>query len=131
VLSHAREAIYKPNQLEKIPPRLMQQAFTVRRSGSQLRFQVKAPIRNMVDFTRLNLMNQWPMRGPFDAIFCRNVMIYFDKPTQEQLVTRFWSLLAPEGTLFIGHSESLAGIRHLFSYEQPAVYQKRDAPEDE
>ena len=62
------------------------------------------------------------MQAPFDAIFCRNVMIYFDKPTQEQLVGRFYELLAPGGYLFIGHSESLTGVSHLFRYVQPAVY---------
>ena len=69
-------------------------------------------------------MQKWPMRGPFDAILCRNVMIYFDKPTQEQLVKRFWALLRPGGHLFIGLSESLSGVTHPFHYMQPAVYVK-------
>jgi chemotaxis protein methyltransferase CheR len=64
------------------------------------------------------------MRGPFDAVFCRNVMIYFDKPTQERLVQRFWEMLKPGGHLFVGHSESLAGSFHKFRYEQPAIYVK-------
>ena len=64
------------------------------------------------------------MKGPFDVIFCRNVMIYFDKPTQEQLVNRFWNLLKPGGHLFVGHSESLAGRQHPFHYVQPAIYVK-------
>ena len=78
----------------------------------------------MVTFARLNLMESWPMRGPFDVIFCRNVMIYFDKPTQNRLVERFWDLLIPGGMLFIGHSESLSGVRHRFKYVQPTVYRK-------
>ena len=64
------------------------------------------------------------MRGAFDVIFCRNVMIYFDKPTQERLVTRFTALLAPGGHLMVGHSESLSGLRHDLDYVQPATYRK-------
>ncbi len=81
-------------------------------------------MRGLVHFARLNLMDPWPMRGPFDVIFCRNVMIYFDKPTQGWLTQRFRDLLRPSGTLFLGHSESLAGIRHQFKYVQPTVYEK-------
>jgi chemotaxis protein methyltransferase CheR len=62
------------------------------------------------------------MRGPFHAIFCRNVMIYFDKPTQAALVDRYYELLAPGGYLFVGHSESLSAVEHRFTYVQPAVY---------
>jgi chemotaxis protein methyltransferase CheR len=64
------------------------------------------------------------MRGPFDVIFCRNVMIYFDRPTQEELVDAFWDLLRPGGYLFVGHSESLTAMTHRFSYVQPATYRK-------
>ena len=81
-------------------------------------------LRNVVRFAPLNLMEHWPMRGPFDAIFCRNVMIYFDKGTQQRLVERFWGLLRPGGHLFVGHSESLTGATHQFRYVQPAVYVK-------
>jgi chemotaxis protein methyltransferase CheR len=78
----------------------------------------------MVSFAKLNLMNEWPMRGLFDVIFCRNVMIYFDKPTQEKLVSRFWSYLREGGYLLVGHSESLTFLSHTFRYLKPAVYQK-------
>jgi chemotaxis protein methyltransferase CheR len=78
----------------------------------------------MVSFAKLNLMEEWPMRGLFDAIFCRNVMIYFDKPTQEKLVKRFWSMLREGGYLLVGHSESLTFMAHDYRYLKPAVYQK-------
>ncbi len=63
------------------------------------------------------------MRGEFDVIFCRNVMIYFDKETQSRLVERFARMLAPGGVLFLGHSESLAGVKHKLRYVQPTVYE--------
>ena len=81
-------------------------------------------LRSVVKFASLNLMDHWPMRGPFDAIFCRNVMIYFDKQTQQRLVERFSDLLRPGGHLFVGHSESLTGTSHQLRYVQPAVYVK-------
>jgi len=67
-------------------------------------------------------MEPWPMTGLFNVIFCRNVMIYFDRPTQQRLINRFWDLLAPGGYLFVGHSEGLSGVSHKFNYVQPATY---------
>jgi chemotaxis protein methyltransferase CheR len=80
----------------------------------------------MVRLARLNLMEAWPMKGPFDVIFCRNVMIYFDKPTQQALARRFAEMLAPGGYLFTGHAESLTAATLGFSYVQPAVYVRTD-----
>jgi chemotaxis protein methyltransferase CheR len=78
----------------------------------------------MVVFRRLNLMEKFPFKKPLNLIFCRNVMIYFDKPTQSELVGKFYEALAPGGYLFIGHSESLNTINHRFKYIQPTVYRK-------
>jgi len=87
-------------------------------------YQVAPAVRNLVTFNYLNLMDAWPFTGPFDFIFCRNVMIYFDKQTQQRLVNRFWECLDPGGVLFTGHSESLTGISHKFQYVQPTIYMK-------
>ena len=85
---------------------------------------VKPQLRRLVTFARLNLTADWPMRGPFDVIFCRNVMIYFAPETQAQLVPRFRALLAPRGWLFLGHAESLTGRTAGLRFAQPSVYQR-------
>ncbi|HEX5580706.1 MAG TPA: CheR family methyltransferase, partial [Gemmatimonadaceae bacterium] len=121
VLARARAATYTPEMLAELPPDLLRRHFAPAQGGAH---RVADPVRRMVSFARLNLMATWPMRGPFDAILCRNVMIYFDKPTQSRLVARFHDLLAPGGHLFVGHSESLTGLEHGFGYVQPAVYVK-------
>ena len=121
-LGKAREAVYDEEILKDVPALLLQKYFTCTKSKPPRTYKAKESIRKMIYFSRLNLMDAWPMRGPFDVIFCRNVMIYFDKPTQERLVNCFFELLAPGGYLFVGHSESLAYVSHKFSYVKPAVY---------
>jgi chemotaxis protein methyltransferase CheR len=86
------------------------------------RMRVKPALRSMVSFARLNLQGEWPMRGPFDLIFCRNVMIYFDNPTKETLVRRLHDLLVPGGSLYTGHTESLNNINHSYRLLRPSVY---------
>ncbi len=120
VLAPARAARYADAAVADVPPELLRRHFL--RAGDA--WEVVPAVRSLVTFARLNLMAEWPMRGPFEAIFCRNVMIYFDKPTQQELVARFHELLAPGGHLFVGHAESLSGIAHGYSYVQPAVYRK-------
>jgi chemotaxis protein methyltransferase CheR len=124
MIAHARKGVYDKNHLREVPPLLISKYFTCIETRPVRRYQVIELLRRCVHFARLNLMGEWPMRGPFDVIFCRNVMIYFDKFTQEQLVNRFWKLLKPGGHLFVGHSESLAGSPHKFRYVQPATYVK-------
>jgi chemotaxis protein methyltransferase CheR len=82
-------------------------------------------LASMIRFRRLNLMDDdFPIRNPLDLIFCRNVMIYFDRPTQETLVNKFHRYLKPGGYLFIGHSESLQWVSHPFMSLAPTIYQK-------
>jgi chemotaxis protein methyltransferase CheR len=85
---------------------------------------VKKELQEAVDFMRFNLMDRPPADFSFDVIFCRNVMIYFDKQTQAGLISRFHSCLKKGGYLFVGHSESLTGLDHAFKYVEPSVYRK-------
>jgi chemotaxis protein methyltransferase CheR len=131
ILDRARAAVYPESVVADVPAALAARHFTreseppsATAAAPGPRFRVTEATRALVTVARLNLMSEWPMRGPFDAIFCRNVMIYFDKPTQERLVQRFARLLAPGGYLFVGHSESLTSLDHGLSYRQPAVYQR-------
>jgi chemotaxis protein methyltransferase CheR len=120
VLNRARRGVFPREAAAAIPPTLARKYL---RTGRE---QVEAgpSLREAIRFNYLNLMTPWPFRGPFDFVFCRNVMIYFDKPTQQRLVDRFYGVLAPGGVLFTGHSESLTGIQHRFRYVQPTVYMK-------
>lgn len=123
VLQKAKEATYPADAFQEMPPQLLQKYFTM--TGANPRtFRVNDNVRKLVTFARLNLLAEWPMQGPFDVIFCRNVMIYFDLSTRDRLVNRYYRLLAPGGHLFIGHSESLNGINHQYKYVQPAAYMK-------
>ena len=124
VLARAKEGIYDKIRLKDVPGIFLSKYFNCIETRPERRYQVGDSLRSMVRFARLNLMNDWPMRGPFHVIFCRNVMIYFEKSTQQKLIERFWELLAPGGTLFIGHSESLTGVKHHFRYVRPTVYEK-------
>ncbi len=119
-----KSAIYTEDKLATLPKSLLNRYFVKMRSSGTAVYQASPKLRKIVRTARLNLMEPWPMKGPFDAIFCRNVMIYFDKPTQHKLINRFWELLRPGGYLFVGHSEGLSSIQHKFRYQQPAVYKK-------
>ena len=88
--------------------------------------RVPANVRELVAFKPLNLIGPWPMKGPFDAIFCRNVAIYFDKPTQGEMFGRFSKMLAPEGFLYIGHSENLGSGGEGFRLVGKTIYQSRE-----
>jgi chemotaxis protein methyltransferase CheR len=122
MLARVRAGVYAEEALREVPPSIVRRHFTVVQDGATRYFQVAAPVHRMVYAARLNLVGSWPMQGRFDYIFCRNVMIYFDRQTRQELVQRLWDWLTPGGFLFIGHSESLAGLSHAFRFVQPAVY---------
>lgn len=126
VLGIAKRAHYGAERIKNLPPDLRNKFVKKERADADGEiFSIDPNVRGMITFARLNLMEQWPMKGPFDIIFCRNVMIYFDKPTQAKLVARFHGLLREGGCLFVGHSESLAGIQHDYRYLRPTIYEKQ------
>jgi chemotaxis protein methyltransferase CheR len=124
VLATAKAGVYPAEVMSDVPAPWLQRYWSRRTDGARDVFEAGPVLRKLVHFAKLNLMEKWPMQGPFDAILCRNVMIYFDKGTQQQLVERYHALLKPGGHLFVGHSESLTGLTHRFRYVQPAVYVK-------
>ncbi len=124
-LDKARSGAFSEEQMRGLPACHVRKYFRQEQRQDQTFYRAHEDLRALVTYARLNLMAPWPMRGGFQAIFCRNVMIYFDKPTQERLVNRFFDQLCPGGYLFTGHSESLMGARHPFQFIQPAVYLKK------
>lgn len=124
MLDRARQGVYPEEALQDVPPALRHTCFRRVSPAQPPNYTVVESVRALVRFAQLNLMAPWPMRRRFDLICCRNVMIYFDKPTQQRIVERFWELLRPGGWFFVGHAESCAGLDHGFRYVEPAVYQR-------
>lgn len=124
VLKKGREGIYPIERLQKLSP-AQQKQFFLRGTGDNAGMaRVKAELRAMVDFFQLNLLDaRYPISEPLDAIFCRNVMIYFDKPTQYAILKRMKPLLKPDGLLFVGHSEALYHATDLFRLRGQTVYE--------
>ncbi|MCX6640563.1 MAG: protein-glutamate O-methyltransferase CheR [bacterium] len=122
VLDRAKEGIYSEKSLENLPSHLRMKYFKKTNSGD---WGVIDRVKQLILFRRMNLMRKvWPFKGKFSIIFCRNVMIYFDRPTRDDLVEQFNQFLENNGYLFIGHSESLGRTNQRFRYLKPAVYQK-------
>lgn len=125
MLEKARRAVYSEATVQDIPAPYLHKYFCKIPHGMSPGYRISDKVQSMVRLANLNLMGHWPMKGPFQVIFCRNVMIYFDRSTQQDLVGRFWNLLETGGYLFVGHSEGLSGITHRFQYVKPAIYQKK------
>ena len=124
MLEKAHTAVYSEPIIKSLPP-LYQKKYFSKLNNKQTGFhRVVDDVRKLVRLAWLNLLDPWPMKGPFNVIFCRNVMIYFDRPTQQTLINRFWEILEPGGYLFVGHSEGLSAIKHDFQYVRPATYRK-------
>ncbi len=116
----ARAGVYREDEIKTLPKDLLERHFE--RQGNQ--WVVRQHLRKMVKIAQLNLMGPWPMTGPFDVIFCRNVMIYFDGPTRASLVDRFASLLRPRALFAVGSAETLAGMQTGLDSVIPSMYSK-------
>ncbi|AJQ96327.1 CheR family methyltransferase [Gynuella sunshinyii] len=123
VLETGRQGVYERARVESLSQAQIEASFII--DKHQETVTVKDNIKQYIRFNRLNLLNEWPMQGHFDVIFCRNVVIYFDKVTQNKLFRRYADILNPQGYLFIGHSEQLGEAAALFSYQGKTEYRKK------
>jgi chemotaxis protein methyltransferase CheR len=129
MLERGRTAVYPADQLTQVPEQLRRRYFLRGRGASEGWVRVRPDVQQLVSFRRINLRDEaWPIRTLFDAVFCRNVIIYFDRQLQQRLVGQFLQFLKPGGYLFLGHSESLLGMRVGLRYLGGTVYQKVDVP---
>ena len=124
VLRVAEAGVYAQERTKGIAPPIMKKYFQLGTGQSEGHVRVKNDLKKMITFRRFNLMDNFGAHNDYDIIFCRNVMIYFDKKTQNVLVNKFYDSLKSGGYFFVGHSESLTGLKHQFNYVEPSVYLK-------
>jgi len=123
VLEKAVAGVYRQEELRTLSQSQLQRFFLRGTGPHEGMVRVRPELAGMVHYSQLNLLaNEWALPGPFDAIFCRNVMIYFDKETQEKILRRFVPLLKPGGVLFAGHSENFSQISKEFWLRGQTVY---------
>lgn len=128
VLATADKGVYGLDRVDRLSRERMQRFF-LKGTGTQAGFaRVRPELRRLIEFKPLNLLDRsWALQGPFDIMFCRNVMIYFDKPTQYTILKRFMPLLKQDGLLFAGHSESFLHAADIFRSLGRTVYERTDA----
>ena len=123
MLARCSAGVYSVADKEHIPVRHRKWLFR-RRVGGETDMCVSNALRELVTFKQLNLLHEWPMRGKFDVIFCRNVLIYFDTETKNALAKRFARLLNPHGYLYLGHSETIFGVEDLLTFKGKTIHQR-------
>lgn len=121
VVEKASQGIYTSERVENIPDQYRK---FLQQDKNSDRVKVKDKVRELITFKQLNLLHDWPMKGPFDVIFCRNVVIYFDANTQRELFDRYANILREDGDLYIGHSESLHNICNRFKSCGRTIYKR-------
>jgi chemotaxis protein methyltransferase CheR len=124
MLDRGRGGCYPADRLDTLPPAL---ARGLPKPDQENRVTLPAELRNAIAFRRLNLLESWPMSGAFQAIFCRNVMIYFDAALKARLIDRFADVLTPDGILYLGHSESILGEHPKLISCGDTIYRRREA----
>lgn len=128
VLNTASNGVYAIDKMAKMAPERVKRFFLKGKGEQNGLARIRPELRQMITFKQLNLLaNSLPISGPFDAIFCRNVMIYFDKPTQRKILTKFKPLLKPDGLLFAGHSENFLYVSDAFALRGKTVYELASA----
>lgn len=124
VLAKASTGIYAQERVERLSAERLRRFFLRGTGANAGKVKVRPELRRMITLRRQNLLDaRWESTGPFDAIFCRNVLIYFDRPTQQRVLQRFAAVLAPDGLLFVGHSEALHHAANLFRLRGRTVYE--------
>lgn len=124
VVNTAKAGIYAQERIDGLPKALVSRWFNKGKGDLEGKVKVKSELQDIITFKQLNLMNAWPMQGPFDIIFCRNVVIYFNKDTQRTLFGRYADYLDDNAYLIVGHSESLHGVTKRFRLLGKTIYQK-------
>ena len=128
VLETAEAGIYADERIEKLPEAMKRKYFRRGAGANAGRVRVIDELRELITFRPLNLLDaRYPMKGPFDALFCRNVMIYFDKPTQRDILSKMAPLLSPDGLFFAGHSESFFHATDIVTSIGRTVYRRTPA----
>ncbi|MBQ4800153.1 protein-glutamate O-methyltransferase CheR [Pseudoalteromonas sp. MMG006] len=122
VLKKAHAGVYSAANVNGLDDALLKRWFLKSKDGES--YKVKPKLQQLISFKRLNLLQEWPMKGPFDLILCRNVVIYFDKDTKDLLFKRYAKILAPHGHLFLGHSETMGKEHTEFKNLGKTMYQK-------
>ena len=124
VLSTAARGVYNLDRIEKMTSERVKKFFLKGKGEQEGLVRVRQELRDLISFKQLNLLDgSWALKGPFDAIFCRNVMIYFDKPTQGNILKKFVPLMKPDGLLFAGHSENFLYVSDDFKLRGKTVYE--------
>ncbi len=124
VLATGQSGVYTEDRIKGVPASVVKKWFLRGKGGSQGKVRVSQELRDMITFRQLNLMGEWPIKNKMDLIFCRNVVIYFDKPTQKILFDRYANALRDDGHLFVGHSETLYKVSDRFSLLGQTIYRK-------
>ena len=124
VLAKGKQGVYHQNRVQDLPDNIVRDFFHRGTGKNSDMVRVAEKVRRLITFKQLNLLHEWPMKGPFDIIFCRNVIIYFDKETQLDLFARYYELLAPGGLLILGHSENLGYYQQYFENVGRTIFRK-------